>query len=53
MTCPKNLGLLLDTLEQDTDHQGPVDHCWDRIGDPALQHHTDILKRGRSPHRSP
>lgn len=53
MTSTKNLGLLPGTLERDTDHQGPMDPCWDMVGDPALQHHTDILKRERSPHRSP
>lgn len=53
MTCPKNLGLLSGTLEWGTDHQGPVDHCWDMVGDSALQHHTDILKKEASPKRSP
>lgn len=52
MTCPKSLHQLLGTLEQDTDHQGPMDHYWDMVEDPALQHHTDILKRERSPQRS-
>lgn len=37
MTSTKNLGLLPGTLERDTDHQGPMDPCWDIVGDPALQ----------------
>lgn len=51
MPCSENLSLLPNSLEQGTDHQGPTDHRWGV--DPALQHHTDVLERERSPRRSP
>lgn len=53
MPCSENLSLLPNSLERGTEHQGPTDHRWGVVGDPALQHCTDVLERERSPHSSP